>query len=315
MAVIAVAGGTGGVGKTIVETLVQETTHKIIILTRSPPRQPPSPHENRIQHLQINYDNIPELETLLTSNNITTIISAIGITTEETCQAQLNLIDAAEQSPTVTRFIPSEYSFIQTEELLPIDPSIKYWLAAATKLQHCTSLKSTRVIPGFFMDYWGMPHARTHLQPGVFGIDVEHCRAAIPGDGNDRLCMTYSYDMARYLVQLLDDVEEEWPEFSVVVGDAVTYNELLGMVEEVRGRKFSVVYDSAEKINQGQVTVPAVPPGYTEEEAHEVTQLVSRLTIAKVFDLPIEGRLNARFPDIKPLRMKEFLERAWRGRD
>lgn len=35
MTVIAVAGGTGGVGKTIVERLSQESNVKLIVLTRS----------------------------------------------------------------------------------------------------------------------------------------------------------------------------------------------------------------------------------------------------------------------------------------
>jgi NAD(P)-dependent dehydrogenase (short-subunit alcohol dehydrogenase family) len=35
MAVVAVAGGTGGVGKTIVERLVQEAKFQVIVLSRS----------------------------------------------------------------------------------------------------------------------------------------------------------------------------------------------------------------------------------------------------------------------------------------
>lgn len=35
MTVIAVAGGTGGVGKTLVERLSQESNVKLIVLTRS----------------------------------------------------------------------------------------------------------------------------------------------------------------------------------------------------------------------------------------------------------------------------------------
>lgn len=34
MTIIAVAGGTGGVGRTIVETLVQQAKHQVILLTR-----------------------------------------------------------------------------------------------------------------------------------------------------------------------------------------------------------------------------------------------------------------------------------------
>ncbi|RAL13873.1 uncharacterized protein BO97DRAFT_366268, partial [Aspergillus homomorphus CBS 101889] len=309
MTVIAVAGGTGAVGQTIIETLLQETTHEIIILTRSTSNQ--TIPTTRTKHLQIDYTDIASLAETLTTHAITTIISAIGITDAATSQAQLNLISAAERSSTVSRFIPSEYSFIQTEDLLPIDPSIEHWLVAARKLQESQTLKYTRMIPGFFMDYWGMPHVQTHLEPYVFGIDIAHCRAAIPGDGNDKLCMTYTYDMAKYLVKLLE-VDGEWPECSVVVGDTVTYNQLLGVAEEVRGREFSVVYDSAEKIKQGQVTVPAIPPGSSEAEAREMTALVSRLTIAGVFDLPADNRLNARFPEIVPVKVKDLLVEAWR---
>jgi hypothetical protein len=84
------------------------------------------------------------------------------------------------------------------------------------------------------MDYWGMPHAKTNLHPYIFGIDIAGGIAAIPGDGNDVICMTYTYDLANYMVKMLE--LEEWPEFSVFVGDQVTYNEILAMAEGVRGK-------------------------------------------------------------------------------
>lgn len=78
-----------------------------------------------------------------------------------------------------------------------------------------------------------MPNAKTNLSPYTFGIDISSGTAAIPGDGNDVICMTYTYDMATYLVKALD--LDEWPEFSVIVGDQVTYNQLLAMAEEITG--------------------------------------------------------------------------------
>lgn len=83
------------------------------------------------------------------------------------------------------------------------------------------------------MDYWGMPNVQTNLQPYTFGIDIVSGTAAIPGDGTDVICMTYTYDMAMYLVKALD--LDEWPEFSVIVGDQVTYNQILAMAEEITG--------------------------------------------------------------------------------
>ncbi|KAJ5225418.1 hypothetical protein N7468_006643 [Penicillium chermesinum] len=329
MPVIAVAGGTGGVGKTIVERLVSEPKHQVIVLSRQV-RQDRFERakylqiakknvqgsiqglsSSRFQRVQIDYNDIPSMARVLEDVHVDTIVSAIGLVSDETSQAQLNLIEAAEKSRTTKRFIPSEFSFIQTEELLHIDPSIKYWLDAANRLKS-SSLQFTRVVPGFFMDYWGMPNIQSNLQPYSFGINIAKHSAAIPGNGDDVICTTYSYDMANYLVKLLD--LDEWPEFSVIVGDEVTYNQILKMAEEFTGTKFEVTYDSVDQVNAGNVTIPPNPPGtkYSEEEMREVTALVSRLTVNGVFELPKENRLNELFPDIHPITMKELLERSWK---
>ncbi|CAG8143014.1 unnamed protein product [Penicillium nalgiovense] len=322
MTVIAVAGGTGGVGKTIVEKLL-DSKFDIVVLSRSVKQDFAS---QNIQNVQINYDDIPSMARALEQHNIHTIISAIGLVSDEASQSQLNLIEAAEKSASTKRFIPSEYSFIQTTELLPIDPSIQYWLDAADRLK-ASGLQYTRIIPGFFMDYWGMPHVLTHLQPFTFGIDISSRTAAIPGDGNNVICMTYTYDMAVYVVKLLD--LDEWPEFSVIVGDEITYNQLLGMLEEFTGKhiachyltctgsltiifetaeKFKVTYDSLEQIKTGDVTVPPQPEGMecSSDELKEMTALVSRLTVNNVFQLPGD-RLNTRFPEVKPITMRQLL--------
>ncbi|EAU37814.1 predicted protein [Aspergillus terreus NIH2624] len=308
MSVIAVAGGTGGVGKTIVEVLAKQPTYQVIVLTRHSVGSDAVGHVNQVQ---VDYNNITGLVQILEQHTVHTIISAIGLFDDATSQSQLNLIQAADQSKTTKRFIPSEYSFIQTKELLSVDPSIQHWLNAADSLKK-SSLQYTRVIPGFFMDYWGMPPVRTNLQPVTFGIDMVSCQAAIPGDGNDVIGMTYTYDMAEFLVKLLE--LEEWPEFSIFVGDDVTYNELLRLAEEVRGKKFQVTYDSVENVKQGPVTVPPMPSGvpYSADELREMTVLVSRLTVAGVFDLPVEQRMNSRFPDLRPIKVKEFLLKAWK---
>lgn len=177
-----------------------------------------------------------------------------------------------------------------------------------------------------------MPHVQTHLQPFTFGIDISSGTAAIPGDGNNVICMTYTYDMAIYLVKVLS--LDEWPEFSVIVGDEVTYNQVLGMAEEFTGKhiarpclryirdliviseigkKFKVTYDSLEQIKTGDVTVPPQPEGieYSSDELKEVTALVSRLTVNNVFQLPGD-RLNSLFLDVKPITMRQLLHNAWK---
>lgn len=89
------------------------------------------------------------------------------------------------------------------------------------------------------MDYWGVPRVRTNLQPYPFCINTNSGVAAIPGYGNDVICMTYTYDMAEYMIKLLS--LDEWSEFTVIVGDEVTYNQILAMAEEIRGQ-FELFY-------------------------------------------------------------------------
>ncbi|KAL4882666.1 hypothetical protein BJY04DRAFT_38524 [Aspergillus karnatakaensis] len=308
MTIIAVAGGTGGVGRTIVDVLTQQAKHEIIVLTRKPREN--DPILSRSKQVEVDYTNIASLEQTFKKYQIDTVISAISLYGEGDSEAQLNLIKAASQAGSTRRFIPSEYSYIQTEDLLPLDPSIQYFLDAANLLRE-TTLQYTRVIPGFFMDYWGMPDVKTNLEPLTFGVDMVNCEAVIPGDGNDVIGMTYTYDMARFIAELLE--VEEWEEFSVVVGDEVTFNQLLAIGEEVRGMKFKVVYDDAEKVKSGNVTVPQMPEGhgYSAKELVEMTALVDRLLIAKVFDFPNAVRSNKRFPNLELVKVKDLVRDAW----
>ncbi|KAL2819827.1 pyridoxal phosphate-dependent transferase [Aspergillus granulosus] len=303
MTIIAVAGGTGAVGKTIVDVLT-ELKHEVFVLTRK--ARANDPILTRAKQVEIDYSDIGALTRALEDYNIHTIISAISLYSEEDSTSQLNLIKAADNAKPTERFIPSEYSFIQTED-------IKFFLDAVSLLQS-TNLQFTRVIPGFFMDYWAMPHVRSHLHHFTFGVDMATCTGVIPGDGNDKIGMTYTYDMAAFIAQLL--ASKTWEEFSVIVGDEVTYNELVQLGEEVRGRKFKVIYDSPEKVMEGNVTLPPQPDdvGYSQQELVETTALVDRLVLAKVFDFPADIRANGRFPDLKLVKVRELVTKAWEGK-
>lgn len=70
----------------------------------------------KIQNAKIDYDDIPGMVHELERHKIHTIISAIGLVSDETSRSQLNLIEAAEKSAHTKRFVPSEYSFIQTAQ-------------------------------------------------------------------------------------------------------------------------------------------------------------------------------------------------------
>jgi hypothetical protein len=71
----------------------------------------------------------------LERHNVHTIISAIGLVSNETSQSQLNLIEAAEKSSSTKRFIPSEFSFIQTPEYVRLLLSISIASAHHRQIQ------------------------------------------------------------------------------------------------------------------------------------------------------------------------------------
>jgi hypothetical protein len=62
------------------------------------------------------YSDVGSLTNLLERNGIDTVVSAMPLTDDDTSNSQLNLIEAAEQSSSTKRFIPSEYGILYNEE-------------------------------------------------------------------------------------------------------------------------------------------------------------------------------------------------------
>ncbi|PNP42375.1 hypothetical protein THARTR1_11190 [Trichoderma harzianum] len=106
MVKVAVAGGTGGLGRTIVEALAN-SDHETIVLTRE--------HVIRdatiagVALVAIDYTNVEAIVRTLNDHQIHTVISSIVIKGLEQSEAQVNLIRAAEAAPSVKRFTPSEF--------------------------------------------------------------------------------------------------------------------------------------------------------------------------------------------------------------
>ncbi|KAL4955451.1 pyridoxal phosphate-dependent transferase [Aspergillus filifer] len=312
--VIAIAGGSGGVGQTLVDVLTQEAKYEVIVLTRKAKQN--NPILSRAKQLEVDYGDVAGLTKQLDEHKIETAISALSLYEDAHSEAQLNLIRAADGAECTKKFIPSEYSFIQTEDLLHLDPTIQYFLDAANLLKASKTLKFTRVIPGFFMDYWGLPHVKSNLEQHIMLVEMENCEAVIPGNGDDIIGMTYSYDMARFIARLLEVDASEWEEFSVIVGDEVSANQLVALGEKVRGKRFSVKYDSVDDVMKGDVTLPSKQPdglSYSEE-MKEMIALVDRLVVGKCFEFPKGVRMNGRFPDLKLKTIEEVVKEAWEGR-
>ncbi|KAH7492966.1 hypothetical protein FOMA001_g1862 [Fusarium oxysporum f. sp. matthiolae] len=89
MGKVAVAGGSSGLGRTMVDALEAAKAHDYIILSRKA-----TGPETRA----VDYSDVNSLTSLLESEQVGTVISMLPIDNDESGQAQLNLIAAAERS-------------------------------------------------------------------------------------------------------------------------------------------------------------------------------------------------------------------------
>lgn len=199
--------------------------------------------------IKANYNDPDALKQLLEAHKVEIVISAIIIYSEGSSKAQLNLIQAASESSTVKKFIPSEYGVKYTPEcvnsrvyppaltricrILAFHPAAQWWLDAAAALRN-TRMQFTRIVFGWVLDHYGMPHVKSNMKPVKYALDFDSHQAAIPGDGETPITLLHSVDLAKYIAAMLE--QENWPEVSAFVGDRMSWGEMVRVAERVTGK-------------------------------------------------------------------------------
>ncbi|KAI9839153.1 MAG: hypothetical protein M1819_003146 [Sarea resinae] len=309
MVTVAVAGGTGKLGLTIVEVLKANPKHKVIVLSRKAPEV----HDEKAPVFALDYTDVDALVHVLEDNSVHTIISAMQVSTPESGAAEINLVKAATRSSHAKRFISSEWSAPTPDSSLDLPHNAPR--AATIKELQKTDLEWTRFYVGQIMDHLGTPHIKSHM--GVYSIhfDMANRAAAIPGTGNDLLSFTYSFDVARFVEAALDMAR--WENEMFCYSDNGTYNDVLKLAEEARGSKFTVTYDSVEKLERGEMTeLPFHPSWYPRIPKPALQRRYATfglLTIQGLTHLPEEKSLNKVFPQIQTKTVEEMVG-AWKGK-
>jgi len=310
MAVIAVAGGTGGLGRAIVRALVADGK-KVIVLSRKASEA----NEQGVPVVEVDYTDKSSLQATLKSHQVGTVVSTLQILTSN--EAELNLVSAAEANSSTTRFIPSSWGIPYSEEQGKQFPPAGLKLEVLSKLKKST-LEWTRVNNGYFLDYWGIPKIHTFFKPSTVVLDLNNNAASIPGEGNTPVAFTHTTDVASYVSKALD--LPEWKPESYVVGDQITWNEFVSLAEKAKGVKFNVAHDSIESLQKGQITeLPAHIPVYQFFPKAQLQFIYSIFGLwfdNGSFSLhPVQGDLdlNTKFPEIKPLKVNEVLQKQYSG--
>ena len=215
--------------------------------------------------IQTDYSSEDSLAEQLRVKHVSVVICTFIMDSDSVSDAQLRLIRAANQCPSVKRFIPSEFNveYDVNDNILPY-PEKRFHLAARRELDKTSTLEYTYIYPGMFMDYFGLPRVTSTLRPLCFFIDPASGQAVLPGDGEAKMSMTFTTDAARYIALALE--LNEWPRILVTAASTVSLNELVRLVEKNLGRKLQVRYQPVEKLLK-----------------HETVDLPSNLDIAQRF--------------------------------
>lgn len=205
---------------------------------------------------------------------------------------------------------------------------------ATIKALEQTDLEWTQFQNGYFVDYYGMPYVESSLKPLTFILDVPNKSAAIPGTGDETMTLTYTKDLAKFVVAALDLPKWTYP--MVCYSDKTTWNKAVKLAEEYRGNfwpcvpfhyrsgelttagaKFNIAYDSIEKLRSGEITeLPAHASAYSfipKSLLYTIQSKFGLYVAYGLFDFPEEGSLNQQFPEIKTTTFEEIIG-LWKGK-
>lgn len=203
-------------------------------------------------------------------------------------------------------------------------PMLPFQRNIVKELRSHPNLEWTLFHNGYFMDYFGQPWAPTHMPSEVPFVDIEAFRATIPGTGDEKIVWTHTTDVANFVSHALSMEPGTWREHSWMIGDKATFHEILEAAEKARNCKFSVTYDSLEKLKAGSVT--RIPANKAHAALYSTPEFDAYPIILSMFaalgammasgdlDIPENKSLNELFPDIKTTKAVDFIHKYWDGK-
>ncbi|KAK1623787.1 hypothetical protein BDP81DRAFT_502811 [Colletotrichum phormii] len=309
MITITVAGGTRGIGRAIAEAINRKGGYRVKILSRSPNLT--LQNEMGIEIISVDYSSIPALTKVFDDNEVDAVISTLFVTSDGS--PQVNMIRAAEACVHTRRFIPSVWGIPYSREQMTIGQSK---LDAVEALEN-SSLEYTLYYVGYFLDFWGYPRVKTYQIQNIIVVDIEHNRAAIPGQGNTPVTFTHTLDVAEFVVASLE--LPKWEKESYVIGENVTWNEFLRIAEEIKGVKFEITHDEIDFLKSGKITeLPSHSSLYSVMPKDQLQALFATFGIwfeEGLYHLQPKTTLNQLFPEIKARTVKEVIQAGWSQKD
>ncbi|EME79629.1 uncharacterized protein MYCFIDRAFT_37493 [Pseudocercospora fijiensis CIRAD86] len=238
---VLVLGGTGVVGKTLLNTLLAATEQfeRIGLFTTQETcaKKADLIDSFKSRGAEILVGNYTNYDVLKAYEGFDTVVSALGRTAIE---KQCDLILLAEQSPSIVRFIPSEFGTdiafnASSANEKPHQAKLK--VRAFLESEAVRRLTYTYVVTGPFADLYvgSMPR-----EPQLGTFDVHSRHAVLLGDGDGNIALTTMADCGRALLAVLRHPEACDGKAIIVHSFVTTPQAILREFERQMNAKWSV---------------------------------------------------------------------------
>ncbi|KAL4803234.1 hypothetical protein BDV18DRAFT_145426 [Aspergillus unguis] len=322
MVKIAIAGGTSGVARELIDALIATQRHELLILSRQDiPAE--NPEDTTVTRVKTDYASTTDLARILREANIHTLLSFIIDATEDgDSPVQKRLIDAAVQAG-VKRFAPSEWGSSSLEFM----PWYAYKASIRTYLSELNASKKvleyTLFQPGLFTDYLSWPYKPTkYSSPLETPIDYYNKRAIIVAGSDDaRITLTTVKDFCAVVVRALEYEEGEWPVVGGINGETMTIGNVISIGEKIRGSKFKIEAVSKESFLDDSWETSWVPKNEHPSVPRELVEQFARPATKGIClgfgegEWAVSDEWNALIGEYEFTKAEEFLKAFWEGRD
>ena len=293
---VLVLGSTGMLGTKIVKALLNKKEAEVRAMIR------PSSYDKHSEDIDamkakgaiIVEGDLMKPDTLLSvCEGVDVVVSAVG-NNQVTVPGQKNAIDAAKKQG-VKRFIPSDFSVDYRKLDYGDNDNLDMRKEVFEHLQK-SGLEYTLILNGAFTDIIPTPYMpQFDLENGVFKYW---------GDGETPVDMTTTEDTAKYVAEAVSDRDLANTALEVA-GEVLTMKQLKTAYESATGKKLEVKHmGSVEELKnwiENKKQTAESPLEYIPQQ-YEYAMVSGKGKLDNI--------QNSRYPQIKPLNVKQYIEQA-----
>ncbi|KAF2740278.1 NAD(P)-binding protein [Polyplosphaeria fusca] len=316
MITIAIAGGTSlGLGRSIVRAAKSYPSQlQPIVLGRKSSQTPAWLEQEGVEVRKVDYADENSLVEAL--KGVHTVLSVLLAKDGTWASTQISLLNASLRAG-VSRFAPAEWGCgtRASARIEMLAPTVEVMNACREAKEQNPGFEYAGFHLGLFMNYLGYG-ARKGEEEALNGLndswvfvwDVKGMKAAIPltKEGKvPKVSMMEIGDAGKFAVAACLLPKGQWQEDFSMVGDTVALDEVVKIVEQVRGKKMDVTFRSYEQVVEEMDKEEIV---YPNKFWGELEEMQCRDLVGEGIMEPI---LNNRCPDVKPMTVKDYVGKFW----